>query len=256
MFNLFKKTQPKKATKEYPKVVAEIHNEFMTTGEKLLQEAKKIIANAEIKDVEKVERLKKIGFRQSKQVKDSERAIKAKQDAEKNAKTVEYYSIKYPLYKFITEEAVKNICEKYGLVLGEIRQYKGFVPEKNLAEIERFSVKDEDCVEDYYRSVSLSQVAAMQRQAFSSEMEEYKRQMYGYLDQERKEDKTPPQKMYIREFKICAPLKDMDTSGYTEKEHKLIPDPVVLHPVKDGYLIVTAWGDEASDELVVNEKNN
>jgi len=39
-----------------------------------------------------------------------------------------------------------------------------------------------------------------------------------------------------------------------------IPDPVVLKPVYYGgqkhYLIVTAWGLEASDELVVNEKMN
>ena len=43
--------------------------------------------------------------------------------------------------------------------------------------------------------------------------------------------------------------------GYKlEKKH--IPDPVVLQPVKGGYLILTAWGDEASDPLVVNEINN
>ena len=39
-----------------------------------------------------------------------------------------------------------------------------------------------------------------------------------------------------------------------------IPDPVVLQPVnfkgEKYYLIVTAWGDEASDELVVNETLN
>ena len=39
-----------------------------------------------------------------------------------------------------------------------------------------------------------------------------------------------------------------------------IPDPVVLQPVMFNktkyYLIVTAWGDEASDELVVNQNHN
>jgi hypothetical protein len=33
-------------------------------------------------------------------------------------------------------------------------------------------------------------------------------------------------------------------------------DPVVLCPVDGGYLIIAAWGQEASDENVVNEKNN
>lgn len=35
-----------------------------------------------------------------------------------------------------------------------------------------------------------------------------------------------------------------------------VPDPVVLQPVKGGFLIVCAWGEEASDEIVVNEKMN
>jgi hypothetical protein len=59
-------------------------------------------------------------------------------------------------------------------------------------------------------------------------------------------------------FKICAPIKDMDTSGMRLINNKLvyIPDPVVLFPVELGYIIVTAWGDEASDENVVNADLN
>ena len=33
-------------------------------------------------------------------------------------------------------------------------------------------------------------------------------------------------------------------------------DPIILHKVPGGYLIVTAWGDEANDELVVKENLN
>lgn len=63
---------------------------------------------------------------------------------------------------------------------------------------------------------------------------------------------------YLRPLglKICAPLKDMDTKGMRILGYKLkkeIPDPVVLQPIVGGYLIVTAWGDEASDENVINE---
>lgn len=62
-------------------------------------------------------------------------------------------------------------------------------------------------------------------------------------------------------LQICAPIKYMDikglelTEGY-KLEKKFIPDPVVLQPVKGGYLILTAWGDEASDPLVVNQNFN
>lgn len=66
-----------------------------------------------------------------------------------------------------------------------------------------------------------------------------------------------------KSLQICAPVKDMDMTKISlEDEYKMkkvykdIPDPVVLQPVKGGYLILTAWGDEASDPIVVNEINN
>jgi hypothetical protein len=63
---------------------------------------------------------------------------------------------------------------------------------------------------------------------------------------------------------ICAPKKDMDTKGLSKvgallsvvTQFTAPKDPVVLRPVKGGYLILAAWGDEASDEIVVNHKMN
>lgn len=46
----------------------------------------------------------------------------------------------------------------------------------------------------------------------------------------------------------------MNLKGYKLEKH--IPDPVVLRHEHGGYLIVTAWGDEESDENVVNESFN
>jgi len=39
-------------------------------------------------------------------------------------------------------------------------------------------------------------------------------------------------------------------------KHEVDLDPIVLCRINGGYLIITAWGDEANDELVVNAKNN
>lgn len=61
----------------------------------------------------------------------------------------------------------------------------------------------------------------------------------------------------LSSFVICAPKSDMietDSSFKTKFNH--VPDPVVLYPVDKGYIIVTAWGDEASDQLVINHQNN
>lgn len=72
---------------------------------------------------------------------------------------------------------------------------------------------------------------------------------------------------------IVAPITDFDVerfdlekTGYdlTKKVEDapkfdfnwLLDDPIVLQPVKGGYLIVSAWGDEASDPDVMNEINN
>lgn len=63
------------------------------------------------------------------------------------------------------------------------------------------------------------------------------------------------------EFSIAAPMKDFTLAPGEEIKGrrivtKAVPDPVVLCAVAEGYLIVTAWGDEASDPLIQNELNN
>jgi hypothetical protein len=62
-------------------------------------------------------------------------------------------------------------------------------------------------------------------------------------------------------FKICAPKEDFDTRGWEVRDgYRLVYDPIVLQAVSkdgvDGYLIVTAWGDEATDEIVQNGASN
>ena len=41
-----------------------------------------------------------------------------------------------------------------------------------------------------------------------------------------------------------------------EPKNQVDLDPIVLFRTKHGYLIITAWGDEANDELILNEKLN
>lgn len=41
-----------------------------------------------------------------------------------------------------------------------------------------------------------------------------------------------------------------------EPKNQVDLDPIVLCRTKHGYLIITAWGDEANDELVLNETLN
>jgi hypothetical protein len=82
------------------------------------------------------------------------------------------------------------------------------------------------------------------------------------VDPYRKEDKPEPKKEYEQPaFKICAPKEDFNTRGYEIRDgYRLVYDPIVLQSVSkdgiNGYLLVTAWGDEATDDVVKNPASN
>lgn len=136
----------------------------------------------------------------------------------------EYFKQHYPLNKYLTYEQIQNLCSKYGLVFGRAEQYIGDIPDKNLKEISNFKVRKED----------------VERIAFDM------------LYQQTKE-------FGLIEFFICAPLKDMklrhnervDSRGFVVQD-----DPIVIKPAYYGGLIISMWGDEASDSQVINEINN
>lgn len=145
--NIFQK---KKTTQE---LVEEIHHTFYTEVDRLLAAAK-IITPIDVENnykLKKMNRLIGVGFMNSIEVAEAKAEVarldvidkenKAKQEL---AEVINYFSFRYPNYKFITEESVKKICEKYNLVYGTIDRYIGTVPSKNLTHIEQFRVNDED----------------------------------------------------------------------------------------------------------------
>lgn len=147
MFKLLKKSQQKFNEITQPKVdvyevIEKIHHEFDTAGEKLLKEAKEVLA-LDV-DIAKGEALHKLGFTKSKTATESQEIILSKKQSKELADKVEYFRTFYPEYKFITEEMVKAICQKYGLLCAEVEHYIGEVPDKNILEIQNFKLRDED----------------------------------------------------------------------------------------------------------------
>lgn len=244
----------KKKTHNYPATVEEIHSEFEIASDILLKEAKEALAKLEKAPEEKIELLSKLGFNQTEEV---VQGRKIKQQETLNKQTIDfvtYYSVNYPNNKFINGEQIKKICEKYNLVFGNVSDYKGFVPQSKLEQIANFKLlkKDEELVAyyDYNDNLSgffhidkLTTVAQKDLKTKGSHREFSVYSGYYRIN--------PP-------LMICAPLKDMDIRGKQLEGHKLvnIPDPVVLRPVNGGYLILAAWGDEASDPIVVNQQYN
>lgn len=281
MIQLFKKTIANIGTiaekpQSVKEVIEEIHQTFYTEVDRLLEVAKVSHSlETDMQDaIDKSARLKALGFTNTKEVKKAEleesrlwQLSVANEEKAKLIKAINYFSFKYPQYKFITEDSVNRICDKYNLIYGSIENYIGSVPDENLAKMEEFKIKEEDeCYQKTLKfSYSPAQVSYISYQFYKQMQDSYDRlsivdrymMMYRSSYSENV-DKSP--------LEIAAPRKDFDMENMELKGNKLvakpieIPDPVVLKPVyyegSKYYLIVTAWGLEASDELVVNQKLN
>lgn len=238
MFNLLKRAvNPQK-------VIQQIHNEFDTAGDRLLKQAESILSKST--DTSKAERLKKLGFASAGPV---SRANTYKDQKEKSyalAQRIEYFRTYYPNNKFITQEMVKTICTKYGLVCGSIALYLGDVPLKNIEEMEAFKLREED--------FSRFKCGMLFNHWLGT------KPFWGYTKRDGQTPyHCPKEKMEHTEqepFEICAPEKDFNTAGMSKRDVFLVPDPIVLQPVDGGFLIVSKWGLEASDELAVNHAHN
>lgn len=283
MFNLFKKETSKDVVEKVSlknkttnEIIEEIHESFYTEVDKLLASAK--ILNCLDTDkndlIEKCKRLKSLGFKNTTEIKEAEKELErlenlSRENESKKTLTeaINYFSFKYPNYKFITEESVKKICSKYNLIYGSIDRYIGSVPDKNLKHIEDFKVDENDecfIYEERMWGFGMREIS-MQKNFITFDEHKKKNDIENdsYARNMLRDHRVRVINMKLP-LEIAAPLKDFNMDEMEVKDFKLskieIPDPVVLKPVLfDGrkhYLIVTAWGIEASDELVVNERFN
>lgn len=245
-------------------MIEQIHHEFETAGEKLLSQANEWLANnSQLSNVEKVKELERLGFLSTQEYKAHKKQISDIKMNKEIADLVEKYSLRYPNHKYITEEQVNLICEKYNLVCGGVSLYKGFVPEKNLKQIAGFKPHDEDYeylrCNGFYGTVYKTTFKEWEEYSIQKEIDNKLRRedplhyhlTRGVYDSIEYQKRMP-------ELLICAPIKDMDMKGRELRGSFIreIPDPVVLYPLEKGYIILTAWGDEASDPIVVNQKLN
>lgn len=216
-----------------------VHEDVYSAQDLILKEADRII-NEPFKHggkkIEQLLELHELGFNMVKEVKDTKETIDAKKKHQKVSDFIKYYSAEYPLYRFIDEESVNNICNKYNLYLTYSNRYIAEIPDKNIEEIINFRVKRKD-----YREVSRGLMFHISPMYDMSTFN------------------TKPQGDSIKgkDLMIIAPEHKLNTQGLTKIGRTLVKDdPIVLQPVNGGYLIVTSWGLEAADELIVNKINN
>lgn len=265
MKNIFKKQRQDVHNMQETDVVTveEIHDTFFTEVDRLLDNAKLFNSLDTDKQalLDKCERLTKLGFSKSKEVQEATAEInrlnylKIENEEKKELiDAINYFSQKYPLYKFITEESVKKICEKYGLIYGEISNYIGTIPDKNLKEIEDFKISEDDEAYTVNRIFMIDWGSINEEpvfMTFKNTQSINNSKYYRYSIEKSK-------------LVIAAPISDFDTKNMKIEKQQLIKvpvqDPIVLKPViyneKRHFLIMSAWGEEASDENVVNQNFN
>lgn len=253
-----------------PRVTVEqIHSEFDQAGEKAVQQAKFLLERLNMDAIQsQVDSLKSLGFTNSSVVASYNEKKKMADREKQRLSIAEKYSQRYPGYKFIFIDQVSDICSKYGLVCGVVSRFKGSVPQKNLKEIAEFKPLKEDI---YYELENFSNrikfdpsnnhfynekdVEVAKAEIYSSRLATshlHNPTRPGYYD-------APSRTFSKVPLFICAPFAEMVLNineRVSETGFIIDDDPIVLHFVKDGFLIISKWGPEAKDPSLVNEKMN
>lgn len=275
---------PKAGGQTTSELIEEIHRSFNSVGDKLLADAQATLAGTDAVSLQKGARLAAAGFVNTRQVKQTQQQAAKAAEARELQGLILAYALRYPTNKFITRQHVDQIAAKYNLVVGDTSAYTGFVPDKNLREIEAFNSR----FQAGDKPVEQIRITAYKYDSIRTSENSQARALFPdglvSLNDDRLSlgssnaviypgplGKRSHELAFIDNYErvnssaqlICAPAADMDLSqlkqqnGHWFKTTQVhVPDPVVLQPVKGGYLIVTAWGDEASDPLVVNHQNN
>ena len=299
--NFFKRSAAVLERVVTPKVtytIQDIHNEFDSVEDILLLEADVLIDELNSKSdstlESKAKDLEKLGFFKSFVVKNSKELNKKIQITKEQADLIREYKQLYPFQKFLTEEELDRICQKYGLIYAPVGNYIEDVPQKNLNEIAnakaleaRFRPKNNK----YITITSATSFASTTESNFPKEMKAFlkdpielhfdiKRDRYSNYSTEEILDKLgykgPPAqwsnltKVEVNEVSkeglfIAAPETHFDLSDVSKekkygyfKSHVtiVIQDPIVFRYCKGGVQVLSKWGDEASDELLVNPIEN
>lgn len=129
-----------------PVTVEEIHAEFDSGEQRILDECNKILQELKIPTESKIEKkakiLEELGFINSETVHQAKKFWERNKEIEqkiaitfKQAETIKYFKQKYPFEKFITMEELDRICNKYNLIHAPVANYIKDIPEKNVLEM-------------------------------------------------------------------------------------------------------------------------
>lgn len=221
--------------------VEEIHNEFDTAVDSIIEEAKEILSKANQEDKETASQLENLGFTKLGLVKRYKELNEKEKESQELAKYSLMYKERYGL-KFISERLVKNICQKYGLIIGATSDFIGEIPLKNRKELLDFKLQDVDKSWGFYYWFYREYIwtEANSKEAAEEKRKEFASQNLSALSVQTKND-----------FKIVGTIDQFDLKDKIISDYEIkSKDPIVLMEVKGGYLIITKWGAEENIEEI------
>ncbi len=308
--NIFKTKKTATIIKTDQELIDEIHHEFDSAQDRLLIQAEDILKAIDIPDKtnmeRQAERLKSIGFINTPTVSKGDELKKQRQDniqkvveTKEQADTIQYYKQTYPFLKFITEDELNRICQKYGLIHAPVGNYIKEVPEKNIRNIERaqalkgkdvreleykFIPRDDDKerFEIFLKSIGKTNnifkkgedIALLNKYSksfknvktnpFGLESTTWLYDIWGNTGENGYYSFSKIETINKQGLFIAAPpshfnlegLKKKSEYGFFEVIQTEIKDPIVFRYVNGGIQIITKWGLEAEDPLLVNPVNN
>lgn len=287
MLNIFKSSN---------QIVKEIHNEFDTAEDRLLEQADLLLKELNIPTETSIEKkasdLRSLGFVNSEVVKVAESLTQKRKEAneklvstKEQAELIRYYKYTYPFQKFLTEQELERICAKYNLIFAPVANYLEDVPEKNIKEIiASKNLLQSDAATDfnyfkvtgyYYWSEKL--VKHIKEQKFKipdTDLRLFKLVPWSECNKllskiyPNESDSIGKEFEVITESKqglfIAAPQSHFNLKGLTKKGRfsflnivkTEVKDPIVFRYCRGGIQVLSKWGLEASDEALVNEIEN
>jgi hypothetical protein len=278
-----------KLFKTQEQLIAEIHHEFDSAQERLLQEAVTVLQSTAKALPQIAERLEKVGFINTPTAKKGKEVASQLVSSKEQADLIQYYSTAYPFMKFLTEDELNRICEKYSLIHAPVGNYIQEVPEKNLRDIEQAQgLKLSDSLARQFRFYGNTHggneqlfLSLLRKEEAVFTMGEIKDLFDKYGASHWCKDRIESTGWYVVSKALDGMIETISWSGYSEiqksglfiaapathfnlkglekkSKHGFfhvfkteVKDPIVFRYVRGGVQIITKWGLEANDPSLV-----
>lgn len=194
-----------------------------------------------------------------------------------NKHLLAHYKIKYPNNKFIILPQLERVLEKYNLYQRDLECFMGDIPEKNIKDLQNFRVYFQDLRK--IDKLLLERIVQDCKNQINSE--DYKK-LYSFVFYSVPINLSDcilnlkAANRFIRKNNsyFNSPLQIASVESlFNEKawEHgkarilnrdeiqaksQVDLDPIITFEFENAFAIVTAWGDEANDELIFNQQLN